>query len=248
MELRINSLFGDTNLPYRLLAPYKYAIVRRHANTKPYPEFAPDIPAMQNGRGPYGVPGVNDTGEGLEIPIMANWWKYIKKTNSDKGFAYTQSVGLLWMNDRNWVNAVPGVTTGMAVSHIGGGNFISYDTETATHVHLVAYDYRMNTDTLDPKEDCWKENATMFWKASATNMEEKIINVGNIDVYFPLIKGYADLWMNKKQLELLPVGPDYVFRGCNVYDGKKPLMTVVGRTRTFHTSWKIETMGVIPPP
>ena len=226
--------------------PPKFAIVRHQPlGREENKQFNPDIIRMQNPRS-GGVPGPTDTAEGDYIHIKANWWRYIEKINSLKGYNYTRSIGALWCNDVNWDNVTP-YSTGLAESIICAGNFIAFDRETPTHVRLLSYDWNMDTNQLNPEYNNWHNQPWMFWKACAISKEGIIINVGSdLDVYFPLISE-KELWMHKSTLEILPDGYDYRMYGCNVYDGHKPLLTMNDKEQIFHTNWKIETFGVIPP-
>jgi len=178
-------------------------------------------------------------------------WRYMEKVNLPYpgGYKYTRAKNALWINNAEWDNEIPYNPSDEAVSHICGGNFIAYDTETPTHVRLVSYanDLDMNR-VLNPEIDNWVMKPYKWWKAIAVNKDGTLINVGqDVDAFFPLLRGKYELWMYKKHLEFFPKGYHYQLRGCNVYDAGRPLLTVVGRKRMFHTSWRLETVGVIPP-
>jgi hypothetical protein len=183
------------------------------------------------------------TGKGDPIHIESNMWHLIERINSVRGYQWARSIGNMWIN-LDYAIDTP-YSTARAESIHCGGNFFKYSEETATHVKLVAYDWRADTTNIT---DNWFTDSAIFWKACAIRVDGKVINVANdLDVYFPLVSE-RPLWMNKKDVELFPdTGADYQVRGCDVYDGNKPLMTVDAGGRRFYTTWfYLDTLGVIP--
>ncbi|MFK5282802.1 hypothetical protein ACI3PL_24870, partial [Lacticaseibacillus paracasei] len=65
----------------------------------------------------------------------------------------------------------------------------------------------METKSLNPMYDNWKEKPWLYWKACAVSLDGRLINPelrgAGRDVYFPLI-GKRELWMNKDDVELFP--------------------------------------------
>lgn len=228
---------------------YRYGIFKHRAEGRTGAgAFKPDTTHLQNGRPPFtGTPAANDDGKGNQILVEKNIWSYLEKINSKKAYEdYVRAKSAMWCNDKDWNNEIPYSST-LAECIGNGGNFYISDLETPTHLRLVSFPRDMDTSTLDPAKNNWFEQSEMFWKACAIDENGWVTNVGsNLDVYFMRI-AYEPLWVNKKEIEIFPVGPNYKFKGCNVYDGNQPLMTYNGRERTFHTSWKISTFGVIPP-
>lgn len=222
---------------------YRYAIVehRPRVSTPPLDNPPDTCPMGNSGDNPA------DDDKGTPIPISPEWWAFIKKINSEKGYAYARSVGKMWINtEYDEVSADPDPMP-VAESIHCGGNYIAYDFETATHVRLAAHHWQSSTALLHPAADNWVNKPWMFWKACTIALDGTVRNVGNaLDVYFPLIQK-TELWIHKKYLEIFPLGYDYQFRGVNVYDGINPLLTVENGQRIFHTNWRIETKNVVPP-
>ena len=252
MMCEISTLSNGIRNRYEEYIPMKIAIVRHQIGGRAEGmQFAPDIVPMQNGRGALDVPGVEDYGEGDFIAYSSSVWRYVEKVNLPYpgGYKYTRAKNALLINNAQWDNEIPYNPCDEAVSHICGGNFITYDLETATHVRLVSYanDLDMN-NVLNPEIDNWEMKPYMWWKAIAVNSSGTLINVGqDVDAFFPLLRDRKHLWMTRKSLEFFPPGYHYQLRGCNVYDAGKPLMTVIGKNQIFHTSWRIQTRSVIPP-
>ena len=207
--------------------PVKYAIVKHRPRSGGLSYFPDTIP-MQN------IP--MSTGKGDPIHIESNWWHHMERINSERGYKWARSIGNMWIN-LEYAIEVP-YSTARAESIYCGGNYISFDEETATHVKLVAYDYRMDTAGLNTN---WFNTPYMYWKGCAVNAEGKVIKVANaLDVYFPLISE-RDLWMNKNDLEIFPDGYDYNFaNGRDVYDGNRPLYA----GGHFTTDWHFHTISV----
>ncbi len=223
-----------------LILPKKFAI-----------EFYPDTIVMQDQ--PKG------TLKGHTIPVLDPWWSHLEKINSPQSYEYTRSVHKMWINIEYRIDGkIP-----QAESIHCGGNYVTYDVESSTHIHLVAYPYTMKTNTLDPNIDNWHFNPHKFWKACAINSSGQIINVGNnrdepglgLDVYFPLLK-YGEVYLPKTDVEFFPALPansTYELRGMDVYLNQNgslsPLMTTTtDRKRTYYTDWfRLETVGVVPP-
>jgi hypothetical protein len=199
-------------------------------------KFSPDTIPMQSE--PKG------TGKGVTIPILPAWWDYIKKINTPEAYDYARSVGLLWINK---VDSDPPI----AESVICGGNFVTWDKETDTHVRLVSYKYDQATDMLDPLRDNWHMQPTKHWKACAINEDGKIINVGKaLNVYYPLL-AKTELWMVKTDLEMFPpapIGTMYELRGCDVWLVKSETKTPLLWRGEFFTDWfRLATVGVVAP-
>lgn len=242
MSFELTAVFDDVRRAYVERGKYRYAIIKHNPDGRAENnQFNPDTIPMQGK--PFGE------GKGDQIHILSDAWHHIEAINAQvpKAYPYTREVGANWINLEYDVETP--YSTARAERLLNAGNFIRIDAETYTHVHIVpAFDWKFDARRLlDPKESNWFRDSASYWKACAISKSGWVINVGNdLDVYFPII-AEGELWMNKKDVELLPIGPNYLFRGCNVYDGVQPLLTVVGRTRIFHTAWTIETFGVIPP-
>jgi hypothetical protein len=219
---------------------YKYAIIKHRPRDVGGLRFAPDTVPIQD------QPA--RTGKGHTIPISPAWFRHLHAINSEGGYAYIRSIGAMWIN--NDYDQDDPLAMAWAESVNCGGNFIAYDRETKTHVHLVAQDHTLHADTeLNPLISNWFSMPWLYWKACAISKYGQIRNVASgLDVYFALIQ-YGDLWMHKDSLELFPEGNyNYQLRATNVYDGNRPLMTVArDRTRTFYTNWRINETGVVPP-
>ena len=180
-------------------------------------DFYPDTITMQDK--PSG------TLKGRTIPIKKNWWEYLQRINNDKGYNYTRSVGMMWVNIP-YDQATP-YSTARAESIHCGGNFLEWDIETDTHVRVVSYPNDMDTSTLNPAVDNWHNKPHRFWKACAINLAGDVIKVGSgLDVYFPTICNVpefglpAELWMRKDKLVMFPKNR-YSFKGGEAYlDGK----------------------------
>jgi hypothetical protein len=229
--------YKSTPLPSAL----KYAIIKhryegRGGNLTFYPDTCP-----------FGDAPNSSSGKGTSIPIYPEWWRFIRKINNDAGYDYARSIGNMWINnqyDQDDSNPQPPATA----ESIGcGGNFVAFDQRVGNKVHAICYNRFDNADLLDPAVDNWKNKPWMIWKACAVNESLRVINVGNaLDVYIPMI-ARTEFWIHTDWLEMLPDGYDYRFDGVNVYDGNQPLLTVENGVRTFHTAWRINTTGVVPP-
>ena len=135
--------------------------------------------------------------KGNTIPIYSNWWKYIEKINTAAAYNYARSIGLMWINIL-YDKETP-YSTARAESVLCGGNFISWDLETDTHVRVLSYPANMNTDTLT---DDWHNKPYLFWKACAVNGDGRVIKVGNaLDVYIPIIRN-TELWIRKSKVTI----------------------------------------------
>jgi hypothetical protein len=245
MSYELTGTYGDKRIVYKERSRYRYGIVRNHPRTGNLAYF-PDTVAMQNPRWLSSKPAVDDTGKGSPIHIESNWWHYIEKINSFRGYKWARSISNMWIN-LQYVDTP--YSTARAESLHCGSNFFCWDAdyETPTHVKLVTFDWRMDTTVLNRAYNNWFNQSEFFWKPIAVNGEGDIIKVANaLDVYFPLI-AEKELWMHKKDIEIFPDGYDYKFYGCDVYDGAEPLLTVVGRTQKFHTAWHFETKSNLPP-
>jgi len=221
---------------------HRFAIVRHDPRDTLPDKYAPDTITMQD------FPSKAGTGKGAEIPIYPNWWSYLRKINSDKGYSYTRSIGAMWINtwyDQEHPNPQP---PAKAVSIIGGGNFVRIDKRLDGWNRLVAFPKDFDTSKLDPAKNNWYQESDSFWYPVAINAAGKMIKTNGGDVFFALIAN-TELWLHDTQIELLPDGYDYKFRGTDVYDGTDPLMTVSqNRVRRFYrTDWRLDTIGVIPP-
>lgn len=148
-------------------------------------------------------------GKGRQIPIESNWWKYIEKINDERGYRYARSIQMMWINSK-YDNQIK-YSTGHAESICCGGNFVSYDLETDTHLRLITYPNNLDTSALNPLRDNWYEKPYMFWKACAVEANgAKVIKVGaDIDMYIPLICNVpqfgkpAELWIRRDKVEIL---------------------------------------------
>jgi len=173
--------------------------------------------------------------------IESQWWHYIEKINSVKGYQYARSIGSLWVNGAYDINTP--YSTARAESVMCGGNFIAYTEETRTHVKLVRYDFRIDTNRLNPEIDNWHVKPYLFWKATAVDVHGGVFNVGQgLDVFFPLISE-RDLWIPKSQVEIFPTGPDYQLRGCDIYNNTAPLL----KDGVYMNGFRLETRGVVVP-
>lgn len=212
-------------------APYRFAIVkhdfRQRAGSGTY---LPDSIPMEDR--PSGAL------KGDTITILNTWWEYIAKINDYFGYKYARSVGAYWINGSYDERPAE------AESVICGGNFIAYDYETATHVHLVSYNWQQKTTGLNPKYDNWFVQPWMFQKVCCVSQDGRLakptVEGAGRDVYLPLI-AKTTLWMNKEHIQQFPDGPDYVLRGRDVYDGDVPLL----KDGVFLTGWRLETKGVV---
>lgn len=189
--------------------------------------------------------------KGAAIPIYPAWWEYIRAINNDRGYMWARSVDWMWINNEYESNANP-----MAESIHCGGNFVTWDLETSTHIRLVSYHYQDKPmQFLNPQVDNWHNNPHMFWKPCSIDQYGTIYRMGNgIDAYIPLI-ARTELWLPKIRVEFfptLPAGYTYELRGLDVYLNNRgslsPLMTTDrNRVRTFHNSnWRIDTLGTVP--
>ena len=181
--------------------------------------------------------------KGNTIPILPDWWEYIRAINNEDGYLYARSIGSLWINiDYQTENKTP-----RAESVMSAYNYIAWDEETDTHVKLLSYSWYHGASGLNPAVDNWRYKPYMFWKCSAYNRGGDVFNVwGGVDCYIPRIYN-TELWMRKDYIEPFPVGPDYRFSGIEVFDGAIPLLKLVNGQRTFPTAWHIETPNVIHP-
>jgi len=157
--------------------------------------------------------GAYGDGKGHTIPIYPNWQNYIRQINDDAGYRYAMSEGMLWINKHYDDEG----TTPQAESVISGGNFVAWDYETSTHVHLVSHNIMSDTSRLVPEIDNWQFKPYLYWKMSSYNSAGQSLKVGNgNDVYVPLL-ARTELWMHKKYLEVFPRGYAYTFSGVEVY-------------------------------
>lgn len=207
--------FPQGKAEYRKAERLKLAYVKHNFARVGFPQikYFPDVIPMND------TP--NTTQKGRTIPIAGNWWRYIEKINSEAGYKYTRSIGAMWINIE-YNNEIP-YSTGRAEPVHCGGNFLSYDLETNTHVRVIAWDNGMDTSHLDPAIHNWKNMPHMFWKACAVERDgTKVINVSAGDVYFPLICNVpqfglpAEMWMRKSNLDLLGER-EYTFKDGDVY-------------------------------
>lgn len=236
-QVSLSLKYGGKTIDY--LEKYsgrRYAIIKhRWRESTPPLKFPPDTC-------PFGSSPSGD-GKGTTIPIRITWRNHIKKINNSKGYDWCMSVGNMWINTPYTEGQDP------KAESIGcGGNFLAFDEETTTHVKAISYKWTDDASILDPTIHNWQNRPWMIWKACAIGEDGRVINVSNaLDAYIPMI-AKTDFWVHKKYLEMLPTGYDYRFSGVNVYDKAQPLLTVEGGIRKFHTSWKIDTVGVVPPP
>lgn len=130
---------------------------------------------------------------GIADPIFVEQpiWDYLKKINSPKSYEYTRSVGNLWDNRGD----------GRVVTVICGGNYVSWDEETDTHVRVVSFPVTTDTTQLDPTVDNWFHKPWLFWRATTIDGFGNIGKPGiGLDVYFMLIHGKTRLWLAKADL------------------------------------------------
>jgi hypothetical protein len=210
--MSIIASFDGVQVEYSTVPKIKLAYIHHRPRVSGL-NYSPDTAPMQD-RG---------TGQqkGRTIPIRRNWWEYLQKINSPKGYEYTRSVGLMWVNidyDRN----TP-YSTARAESIHCGGNFLEWDIETDTHVRVVSYPNGMDTSALNPQVDNWHNKPHRFWKACSIDLSGHVIKVANgLDVYFPLICNVpefglpAELWMRKDMITTFPPA-EYTFRDGDVY-------------------------------
>ena len=194
-------------------------------------------------------------------PIPINDWKYyVSVINSAKSAAWILKPQTLWIN-RFDEKCEP----------LGGcGNFVNIIGENATHWQIETLLNDRNTHTINPLTYNFQQMPWLFHKAQARGLWSGIINVGaNLDAYFPILSAFNRpyAWLKKSTLELFPSLPytlndgrvveKYELEGSNVYGRlrsgeliyllKAPPAGGKPDQRTFPTSWKIQTLGVITP-
>lgn len=190
--------------------------------------------------------------KGNTIPILPAWQNYIRLINNNKGYDWAMSENWMWINIRYKQEG----KTPQAESIHCGGNYVTWDMETSSHIRLVSYHYQDKPlSFLNPEVDNWHFAPHLFWKPCSVDALGKIYRMGNgIDAYIPLI-ARTELWLPKKRVEffpILPAGYSYELRGLDVYLNDRgslsPLMTTDrNRVRTFHNSnWRIDTLGTVP--
>lgn len=190
--------------------------------------------------------------KGATIPILTPWQDYIGLINNKRGRDWAMSENWMWINIRYKQEG----KTPQAESIHCGGNYVTWDEETATHIRLVSYHYQDKPmQFLNPQVDNWHYNPHMFWKPCCVDADGKIYRMGNgIDAYIPLI-AKTQLWLPKMGVEFfptLPAGYTYELRGLDVFLNSggvlSPLMTTeTNRRRTFHNAnWYISTLGTVP--
>lgn len=235
-KISLSLKYGSQTIEYlEKAAGRRYAIIKHR-----WRKSTPPLPAPPD-TCPFGD---SPSGEkkGTAITILGSWRNHIRAINSLKGYDWCMSVGNMIINAPYTEGQNP------KAESIGcGGNFLAFDEETRTHVKAISYKWTDDASILDPIIHNWKARPWMIWKACAITKEGRVINVANaLDAYWPMI-ARTDFWINKNYLEMLPIGPDYRLEGVNVYDGDQPLLTTIAGVRTFHTDWRIETLGVVPP-
>ena len=216
-------------------------------------EFPPDTVSIQDIAG--------GLGKGTPIPIFDSCWRLIKASNSSAGYDYARSIGNMWIN----IDYVTDGKTPRAEAITNGGNFVMFDKLTYTHGHIACFEYDENFDILDTNEYNWHKHPELFFKGCAIGITGIVRNLANgLDVYFPLIR-VTDRWINLNSVELFPVLPifvtynsqpvmiyDYILEGTSIKGvTDKDVIYLLKSTRPgeriFPTSWRISTLGVIPP-
>lgn len=194
----------------------KLAYIKHNFERYGFPElnYFPDVIMMND------VSGTSQLGR--NIPVKENWWRYIEKINNPLGYKYARSIQMMWVNI-GYDNDVPYSTAKAEAVHCGG-NFVSWDIETSTHIRLISWANDYDTSKLNPAVHNWRTMPYMFWKAcSVERFGSRVRNVGaDLDVYFPFICNTpqfglpAELWMEKSKVELL--GEEaFTFNNGNVY-------------------------------
>lgn len=242
--MNITLKYGTRTKEYKEAAPfptYRYAIIKhryegRGGNLVFYPDTCP-----------FGDAPNSSDGKGTSVQIYPEWWKFIKKINNGSGYEYARSIGNMIINNYYNQEALDPEPPATAESIGCGGNFLAFDNQIGNKVHAICYNKFDDTDLLDPLVHNWVSRPWEIWKACAVDVNLRVINVANaLDVYWPMI-ARTEFWVHTDYLEMLPLGPDYKFRGVNVYNGTQPLLTTVNGVRTFYNGWHINTTGVVPP-
>ncbi len=208
---------GDSN--YRI-KPRKLAYIKHDFSDRggsfPNMDFFPDVITMND--------RPNTQQKGRPIPARSNFWRYMEKTNDALGYKYARSIAKMWINIDYDIDTP--YSTARAESIYCGGNFVSYDLETTTHIRLIAFPNNFDTSLLIPTIHNWRNMPYMFWKACSVEREgTKVQKVGEgLDVYIPFICNEAqfglpaELWMEKRKVELLGLN-QWSFKDGDVYLG-----------------------------
>jgi hypothetical protein len=249
---RIDAVRGTDVRSYFQTAPLSYAIIKHRPRKPANPDrtYDPDTIPVQDG--PAG------TSKGTPIPVLNNWWTHIRQINNDDGYAYARSIGNMWIN-----RYYDETTTATAEAIENGGNFVAFDKTTDTHGHMLSYSYQdAPTNILEN----WMNYPYLYFKAIAINEWGHLRNVGNgIDCFLPNLH-VTDRWINLNDVEPFPALPyatiygnqpvtitAYRLLGASVIgrleDGREIylLKSTQPAERSFLTTWKLYTVGVIPP-
>jgi len=209
--------------------------------------------------------------KGHTVLVPDAWFVYMKKLMTTVAYDWWRHPGSLNFN-KHYVNdgtPTPGKDRPYCENITMGCNFIAFDKMTETHGRVVSRSNKFDPRLLDPAKNNWYFEPHLFWKATAHNVQGKVINVGaGLNVYHPAIKNRPEQWLIlEPYVELFPRLPLTV-----TVDGKKITVTgyilrgasVIGRTleagdiyllqarvpgeRVFTTpEFRLDTVSVIPP-
>lgn len=250
---------------------WRYAIVR-HGGAGYGEPWTPSLQPCQDGRPANdGLP--QGTGKGADVPVTESCWRFIEKIHAGNpgGYQYVRGIGLMWINI-GYDNTIP-YSKAKAGQIVGGGNFVLFDKLTATHGHVVCFDWDFDFGALDPTVTNWKTCPHLFTKCTAYQIASGGSVVGNVgngaDAYFPNMRGRDNglqitptKWLHLGSAELFPGLPfnltdgnvvtSYRLHGASVLgligtEWKYLLKSTKPGERIFPTSWKLDTVGAVPP-
>ena len=208
--------------------------------------------------------------KGHTVRVPPGWFDYMRKLLLSRAYNWWRRPGMLNFNKhyKNDGTESPGNDQPVCENITMPCNFIAFDKMTETHGRVVSRNHKFDTRLLDPKKNNWYFEPHLFWKASAHNLQGKVINVGSgFDVYHPAIKQLPEQWLIlKPYVELFPSLPlqvtlagrklivtGYILRGASVIGRTEKgdiylLQARVPGERIFPTpEFWLETTSVIPP-
>lgn len=145
--------------------------------------------------------------KGQDIPWI-NWWHHHEEINSPAAYKALTLLEVMLFNKDETAGEIDTTQPISALCQMGGGNLVAYREETNSHIHILSYQWDMDTSLLDPDYDNFYKRPEFYWYMVAVNRNRVIRKMANgLDIFVAQV-ARGEKWIRKSEVTFFDQRPE----------------------------------------